>query len=84
MTHRMHILLDERRHALLRTRAQECGTSVGAVIREAIDHALFDGDERRAGAGRAFLAAEAMTVADWPSIEEEINAMYESAPRDAA
>lgn len=80
----MHILMDERRHALLRARAQESGTSVGAVIREAIDHALFDGEERRAAAGRAFLAAEAMTIADWPSIEEEIDAMYQRTSRDAA
>ena len=43
LTHRTHVLLDEQRYQRLRARAAAEHTSVGALVRDAVDRVL-DGD----------------------------------------
>lgn len=75
---------------MLRQRSAASGRSVGELIREAIDRMLADERESEQAATGAreralasFLAAEPMPVADWPSIELEIEQEYERGPRPA-
>jgi hypothetical protein len=66
---RLQILLDEGRYRRLAAAARERGTSVAAVIRDAIDDAIpADRDEKRA-AWEAIKAAEPMPV---PETVEEL------------
>jgi hypothetical protein len=67
---RLQILLDEDRYQRVAARARERGTSVGAVIREAIDIAVPDLARKRAAAA-AILAAEPIPV---PETVEELKA----------
>ncbi len=64
---RLQILLDEERFARVSTLAQQRGTSVAAVIREAIDRGLPVGQPRRRAAGNRILAAAPMPVPDDPA-----------------
>lgn len=89
LTRRTHVLLDERRDALLRQRSAETGRSVGALIRDAIDRAYASEEEERAARRRereaaveALLAAEPSPVGEWPEIEREIETMYLDRGRD--
>jgi len=68
----MQILLDEDRRRRLERRSQETGTSVGGLIREAIDIAFPGFETDRETAGAALLEAPAMPVADWAELKEEI------------
>ncbi|GAC1326290.1 MAG: antitoxin VapB7 [Mycobacteriales bacterium] len=63
MDRRLQLLLDEERYRRVSSLARERGTSVAAVIREAIDRGLPSPDRRRAAAGRRVLDAEPMRVA---------------------
>jgi len=45
MTHRLQILLDEEQYARLSQRSKAEGRSVGALIREAVDHMWTGTDE---------------------------------------
>lgn len=72
---------------MLRQRSVASGRSVGELIREAIDRMLADESEsERAATGArekalaSFLAAKPMPVADWPSVELEIEQEYEREP----
>lgn len=62
LSRRLHILLDDERYERLSRRAAAEGSSIGMLVREAID-ARFPADdpERRAAADR-ILAAEPMPV----------------------
>jgi hypothetical protein len=77
LTRRTQVLLDDERYEQLRQRAEQTGSSVGSLIREAIDRALADDGERRREAAEAILNAEPMPVDDWPVMKREINEMYE-------
>lgn len=59
---RLQLLLDEERYQRVAAIAQQRGSSVAAVIREAIDRGLPSADRRRAAAGRLLLDAEPMPV----------------------
>ena len=72
LTHRMQILLDEDRRRRLERRSQETGTSVGGLIREAIDVAFPGFETDRETAGATLLDAAPMPIADWPELKEEI------------
>jgi predicted transcriptional regulator len=58
----MQILLDDERYERVQALARQRGTSVAAIIREAIDRGLPAAQQRRAAAGRRVLAAEPMEV----------------------
>ena len=68
---RLQLLIDEPRYRRVAARAKERDMSVGAVIREAIDLAFADDEERRRAAGARILAAEPMPV---PATIEEFKA----------
>ncbi len=68
LTRRLQILLDEERMQRLERRAQRSGTSVAALIRDAIDLAFPD-EERRRAAGRRLLEAPPMPVEDWETMK---------------
>lgn len=79
LSRRTQILLDEERYERLRSRAAAEGTSIGSLIRAAIDDALAgDAAPRRAVA--EFLAAPPLPVAEPDELEREIEAGYD---RDA-
>ncbi len=64
---RLQLLLDEDRFRKVSAVAQQRGTSVAAVIREAIDRGLRSPDDRRAAAAMHILNAE---PADVPEVAE--------------
>ncbi len=64
---RLQLLLDEDRYRRVAGLARHRGTSVAAVIREAIDRGLPSPDRKRAAAGRRVLEAELMPV---PEVDE--------------
>jgi hypothetical protein len=62
---RVQLLLNQRQYGKVALEAKRRGTSVAAVIREAIEHLPDDASRRRA-AGDAILAAEPMEVPEDP------------------
>jgi predicted DNA-binding ribbon-helix-helix protein len=62
LTHRLQLLLDDERYERVHTLARQRGTSVAAVIREALDRGLPATQRRRSAAARRILAAELMPV----------------------
>jgi hypothetical protein len=73
---RLQLLLDADRHRRLAAAARERGTSVAAVIRDAIDRAVPDDIERKRAAAAAILAAEPMEL---PATVEELKAELDEA-----
>jgi hypothetical protein len=61
-SHRLQILLDEEQYARLTQRAKAQGRSVGALIREAVDHMWTGTDIRKAALLDANLADGPMAV----------------------
>jgi predicted DNA-binding protein len=74
-SHRLQILLDDRRHERLAAAARERGVSVATVVREAIDRGLPDAESRRQAAARALLEAPDMAVPDAAGLREELDAL---------
>jgi predicted transcriptional regulator len=62
LTHRLQLLLDDERYQRVQTLARQRGTSVAAVIREALDRGLPATQRRRSAAARRILAAAPMEV----------------------
>jgi hypothetical protein len=62
LTHRLQLLLDDERYQRVQTLAHQRGTSVAAVIREALDRGLPATQRRRSAAARRILAAAPMEV----------------------
>jgi hypothetical protein len=69
---RLQILLDDARYRRLTTAARERGTSVAAVVRDAIDLALPADLAKRRAALEAILAAEPMPVPDVEELKREV------------
>lgn len=69
---RLQLLLDEDRYQQVSALARERGSSVAAVLREAIDRGLPSADRQRTAAARRILAAEPMPVPDLPRLLEEL------------
>jgi len=63
LTHRLQILIDDERYERVRALARQRGTSVAAVIREALDRGLPATQRRRSAAARRILDAAPMDVA---------------------
>ena len=70
---RLQLLLDEDRYARVASLARQRGTSVAAVIREAIDRGLPSPDRRRSAAARLVLEAEPAEVPDVPDLLVELD-----------
>lgn len=53
------------------------GSSVGALVREAIDRVILDEDEERASAGAGFLAAAPMKIGEPVDLERELDGLFD-------
>lgn len=73
LTHRMQILLDEEQYDRLSRRARAEGRSVGALIREAVDHMWTGVDADKAAALEAILAGEPMHVGSPEELKLELD-----------
>jgi predicted DNA-binding ribbon-helix-helix protein len=62
LNHRMQLLLDDERYQRVQALARQRGTSVAAVIREALDRGLPVTQPRRSAAARRILTAQHMPV----------------------
>ncbi len=62
LNHRLQLLLDDERYQRVQTLAHQRGTSVAAVIREALDRGLPATQRRRSAAARRILAVAPMEV----------------------
>ena len=70
---RLQVLLDEARWKRLSAYAAERNLSVGAVVREALDHAIPASRDERRGAARRILQAEAMHVPRPGTLRRELD-----------
>lgn len=70
---RLQILLDEGRYQRVSALARQRGTSVAAVIREAIDRGLPADSARRRAAARRILQAEPMPAPDVADLLAELD-----------
>jgi hypothetical protein len=78
LNRRVHVLLDADRLESLRRRADATGSSVGAVVRKAIDHELEQDDRTAALAAlESFLAAPPLPVGTPEEIDRELETMFE-------
>lgn len=69
---RLQLLLDEERYRRVAELAGQRGSSVAAVIREAIDRGLPNPDDRRKAAARRLLDSEPVDVPDVPELLTEL------------
>ncbi len=80
MTHRLQILVDEPRYALLERESQRSGRSIAELIREAVDASYgVDRQKRRAAIDR-LLAAEPMPVEDWDVMKQQMMDEFSEPP----
>lgn len=70
---RVQLLLDQQRYDKVAALALKRGTSVGSVIREAIDRGVPSAEDRRQAAARQILAAEPVAVPDVPELLAELD-----------
>ncbi len=70
---RLQLLLDEDRYQRVAALAGQRGTSVAAVIADAIDRGLPNPDDRRRAAARRLLDAEPVDVPDVPELLSELS-----------
>ena len=78
LNRRVHVLLDDERLERLRLRAAATGASVGAVVRDAIDHELDRQDRSAALAAlESFLAAPPLPVGTPEELERELEEAWD-------
>lgn len=77
LTQRLQLLLDEDRLARLNQEAERRGSSVAALVREAIDATFPPDGPSRGAAARLLLDADPIDIGDWPDAKAEIENMYE-------
>ena len=83
MSHRLQILLDEEQYDRLAQRAKAQGRSIGALIREAIDHMWTGTDIRKAALLDAILADGPMPVPEPADLALELDEIRGSRFRDS-
>ena len=83
MSHRLQILLDKEQYARLAQRAKAQGRSIGALIREAIDHMRTGTDIRKAALLDAILADAPMPVPEPADLALELDEIHGSRFRDS-
>jgi hypothetical protein len=74
-SHRLQILLDDKRHERITVAARQRGVSVATVVREAIDRGLPGTENRRQAAARDLLEARDMEVPDVAGLRDELDAL---------
>lgn len=72
---RLQILIDEERYRRVERVARERGTSVAAVIREAIDRGVPATSRLRSAAARRILDSPDMSVPEPPDLRSELDAL---------
>ena len=72
LTRRLQILVEERRFARLADLARQRGTTVAALVREALDHTFQDEWRDAAGAAESFLARKPIDLGDWADAKQDI------------
>lgn len=72
LTRRTQILLDERRYQLLRSRAAAQGSSIGALVRDAIDQALASDQDAGVSRSEVFLSAPPLPVGEPDDLSDEL------------
>ncbi|HEX2161564.1 MAG TPA: ribbon-helix-helix protein, CopG family [Thermoleophilaceae bacterium] len=78
LNRRVHVLLDDDRLERLRQRAAATGSSVGAVVREAIDNELARDDRAPALAAlKSFLAAPPLPVGRPDELKRELQEAWD-------
>ncbi len=78
LNRRVHVLLDDDRLERLRRRADAAGTSVGAVIRQAVDRELDDGPDPAAVAAlESLLSAAPLPVGTPEELDREVETMLD-------
>ena len=77
VTRRLQLLLDEDRPTRLAQEAERRGTSIAALIREAIDSTFPPAGPSRNAAARHLLDARPLRIGDWAETKAEIELMYE-------
>ena len=83
MSHRLQIHLDEEQYDRLTQRAKAQGRSVGALIREAVDHMWTGTDIRKAALLDAILADAPMPVPEPADLALELDEIHGSRFRDS-
>jgi hypothetical protein len=83
MSHRLQILLDEEQYDRLTQRAKAQGRSVGALIREAVDHMWTGTDIRKAALLDVILADGPMPVPEPADLALELDEIRGSRFRDS-
>lgn len=73
LTHRLQILLDDVRYARVVELARQRGSSVAAVIREAIDRGLPAAPGQRSAAARTILEAPDMDLPEPDALRAELD-----------
>ena len=73
LTHKIQVLLNDQQHRALLTLAKAHGKPLSALLREAVVQQLLK-EARRAAKQKACeeIAAMALPVVDWPSMEAQI------------
>jgi hypothetical protein len=79
LTERLEIRVDSSTMRQLRSLADRRGVSIGRVVRDALGHELGDDRAERLRAAEALFAVGA-SVADWPVMEDEIEAARSAEP----
>jgi hypothetical protein len=78
LNRRVHVLLDDERLERLRQRAEATGSSVGAVVRDAIDQELGRDDRARALAAlESLLAAPPLPVGTPAELKRELQEAWD-------
>jgi hypothetical protein len=78
LNRRVHVLLDDGRLTRLRQRAEATGSSVGAVVRQAIDRELNDGPDPVAIAAlESLLSAPPLPVGEPEELDRELETMMD-------
>lgn len=72
LSRRLQVLIDEARYRRLATAARERRSSVGALVREAIDRAYPTSSSAKREAGRALLAAPRIRVPGPEDLKREL------------
>jgi hypothetical protein len=72
LTRRLQVLLDEQRAAHLEALAAQRGTTVAALVREALDAAFPVRGMTAAEAADRFLSREPMEFGEWTQLKTEI------------
>lgn len=72
LSHRLQVLIDERRYRRLADSAAARGVSIGYLIREAIDRSLDPDEDRRKEAGKRILDADPMEVPEVTGLKREL------------